>query len=54
MEKTHEHVIIACVGTNVNHQSNIAKVREIIDHTFADCWFAKEAGADSVGSHASC
>lgn len=41
MEKTHEHVIIACVGTNVNHQSNIAKVREIIDHTFADCWFSR-------------
>ena len=41
MEKTHEHLIIACVGTNVNHQSNIAKAREILDSTFADCRFSR-------------
>lgn len=41
MEKTHGHLIIACVGTNVNHQSNIAKAREILDSTFADCRFSR-------------
>lgn len=41
MNKTHEHLIIACVGTNVNHQSNIAKAREILDNTFADCRFSR-------------
>ena len=41
MEKTHEHLIIACVGTNVNRQSNIAKAREILDSTFADCRFSR-------------
>lgn len=41
METTHGHFIIACVGTNVNHQSNIAKAREILDNTFADCRFSR-------------
>lgn len=41
MEKTHGHLIIACVGTNVNHQSNIVKAREILDNTFADCRFSR-------------
>lgn len=41
MEKTHGHLIIACVGTNVNHQSNIAKAREFLDNTFADCRFSR-------------
>lgn len=41
METTHGHLIIACVGTNVNHQSNIAKAREILDNTFADCRFSR-------------
>ena len=41
MENTHEHLIIACVGTNINHQSNIAKAREILDSTFADCRFSR-------------
>lgn len=41
MNKTHEHLIIACVGTNVNHQSNIAKAREFLDNTFADCRFSR-------------
>lgn len=41
MNKTHEHLIIACVGTNVNHQSNIAKAREILDSSFADCRFSR-------------
>ncbi|WP_294914250.1 2-amino-4-hydroxy-6-hydroxymethyldihydropteridine diphosphokinase [Prevotella sp.] len=41
MEKTNEHIITACVGTNVNHQSNITKAREILDSTFADCRFSR-------------
>lgn len=41
MEKTHGHLIIACVGTNVNHQSNIVKAREILDNTFAGCRFSR-------------
>lgn len=41
MEKTNEHIIIVCVGTNVNHQSNIAKARKILDSTFADCRFSR-------------
>ena len=41
MEKTNEHIITACVGTNVDHQSNITKAREILDSTFADCRFSR-------------
>ena len=41
MEKPNEHIITACGGTNVNHQSNITKAREILDSTFADCRFSR-------------